>query len=80
MLYGKILEISKRQSLVNLIPSEAQYTGKLALSCRAVFEMGGGGGGGGVRGVNPHNCTGPWHLCFSRGPRVGPLKPPPPPQ
>ena len=39
-----------------------------------------GGGGGefsvrneGVRGVNPpHNCTGPWHLCFSRGPRVGP--------
>ena len=38
----------------------------------AVFEMGGGAvcvcvcGGG-----NPHNCTGPWHLCFSRGPRVG---------
>ena len=31
-------------------------------------------GGGGSGGVNPppHNCTGPWHLCFSRGPRVGP--------
>ena len=31
-------------------------------------------GGGGVRGggLNPHNCTGPWNLCFSRGPRVGP--------
>ena len=35
-------------------------------------------GGGGVRGLDPHNCTGPWHLCFSRGPRVGPLKTPPP--
>ena len=23
-----------------------------------------GGGSGGVK--PPHNCTGPWHLCFSR--------------
>ena len=34
-----------------------------------VFEM--RGGSGGVK-PPPHNCTGPWHLCFSRGPRVGP--------
>ena len=27
---------------------------------------------------NEHTCTGPWHLCFPRGPRVGPLKTPPP--
>ena len=27
-------------------------------------------GGQGVK--SPYNCTGPSHLCFSRGPRVGP--------
>ena len=32
----------------------------------------GGGGQGGLTPPPPHNCTGPWHLCFSRGPRVGP--------
>ena len=46
------------------------------MECRAVFEMRGGGGGG----LTPHTCTGPWHLCFPRGPKVGPLKTPPPPK
>ena len=33
--------------------------------------------GGGSEGLTKnHTCTGPWHLCFPRGPRVGPLKTP----
>ena len=39
----------------------------------AVFEMRVGGGGR-VGGLTPHTYTGPCHLCFPGGPRVGPLK------
>ena len=44
--------------------------------CRPIGSVRNEGGGGSEGLTKNHTCTGPWHLCFPRGPRVGPLKTP----